>query len=154
MSIILYNKSFQNKFGFDIEYIKKISGKYRIGEKNGKGKEYILNTNKVIFEGEYLNGKKNGKGREYDEEGHLIFEGEYLNGKIIKGKGICDYEKGTIGLIIEGRKGKEYSVFGTLEFKGEYLNGKRDGFGKEYNYSQGLIYEGSFKNGHRNGKGK
>jgi len=29
--------------------------------KNGKGKEYIINTYIIIFEGEYLNGKRNGK---------------------------------------------------------------------------------------------
>ena len=49
-------------------------------EKNGIGKEYILVTNKVIFEGEYVNGKRNGKGKEYNY-GRIIFEGEYLYGK-------------------------------------------------------------------------
>jgi len=47
----------------DIKDYKKISGKYRIGEKNGKGKEYLIESNKLIFEGEYLNGEKNGKGK-------------------------------------------------------------------------------------------
>jgi len=32
-------------------------------------KEYILNTNILIFEGEYLNGKRSGKGREYYNDG-------------------------------------------------------------------------------------
>ena len=44
---------------------KKTSGKYKVGEKNGKGREYEINTNALIFEGEYLNGKRNGKGKEY-----------------------------------------------------------------------------------------
>ena len=40
---------------------------------------------KLIFEGEYLNGLRNGKGKEYNNEGNKVFEGEYLywlrNGK-------------------------------------------------------------------------
>ena len=81
LNLIIYNKQMQKKFGVDIEVYKNISGKYKIGEKNGKGKEYDLKTNKLIFEGEYLNGKKNGKGKEYNDKGSLKFEGEYLNGK-------------------------------------------------------------------------
>ena len=61
LSMIIYNKKLQEIYGVNLEYYKKISGKYKIIEKNGKGKEYILNTYKVIFEGEYLNGKRNGK---------------------------------------------------------------------------------------------
>ena len=75
------NKLIQNKLNLDLEYYKKISGKYKIAEKNGNGREYILNTNKLIFEGEYLNGKRNGKGKEYNNEGELIFEGDFLQGK-------------------------------------------------------------------------
>ena len=41
---------------------KKERGKYKIGEKNGKGKEFNLETNRLIFEGEYLNNEKIGKG--------------------------------------------------------------------------------------------
>ena len=51
----------QNILLVDINYYKKISGRYKIGGKNGKGKEYILDTNRLIFEGEYLNGKKKWK---------------------------------------------------------------------------------------------
>ena len=53
-----------------------MSGKYKIGEKNGKGKGYILHTFRLIFEGEYVNGKKNGKWKEYYENDELKFEGE------------------------------------------------------------------------------
>ena len=81
MNLILYNKELQKKIGVDIEDYKKASGRYKIVEKNGKGREYKLNTNKLIFEGEYLNWKRNGKGKEYDFDGKLRFEGEYLNGK-------------------------------------------------------------------------
>ena len=52
-NMIVYNKKIQKIFGIDIENYKKISGKYKIDGKNGEGKEYILNTNELIFEGEY-----------------------------------------------------------------------------------------------------
>jgi len=64
LNIIIYNKQLQEKIEVNIEDYKKISGKYKIAQKTGKGVEYILNTNKLIFEGEYLNGKRNGKGKE------------------------------------------------------------------------------------------
>ena len=88
---------------FNIEYYKKLSGKYKFAEKNVKGKEYILNTNELIFEGEYLNEQKNGKGKEY-YYGIVKFEGEYLNGH-------------------RNRKGKEYYDNGNLNFEGDYLTG-------------------------------
>ena len=113
LNLILYNKQFQNLLLVDIKNYKKKSGKYKIGEKNGKGKEYSLETNKLIFEGEYLKGKRNGKGKEYNFDGKLEFEGKYLNGR-------------------RNGKGKEYNYDGKLEFEGEYLNGERNGKGKEY----------------------
>jgi len=81
LNIIIYNKELQKICLIDIEDYKKISGKYKIGKKNGKGQEYLINTDILIFEGEYLNGIKNGKGKEYYSNGKLLFEGEYLNGK-------------------------------------------------------------------------
>ena len=96
--MIIYNKQLQKILGVDIN--KKISGKYKIVEKNGKGREYTLNGDKLIFEGEYLNGKRNGKRKEYYYGGELEFEGVYLNGE---------------------KNGYFYS---KLEFEGEYLNGK------------------------------
>ena len=38
--MIMYNKELQKKLDVDIVEYKKLSGKYKIGEKNGKGKEY------------------------------------------------------------------------------------------------------------------
>ena len=113
LSMIIYNKKLQKLFAVNIEDYKKISGKYMEGEKNGEGKEYGLETNRLIFEGKYLNGKRNGKGKEYDYNGKLKFEGEYLNGE---------------------RNGKaiEYYDNDKLKFEGEYLNGKRWN-GKGYN---------------------
>ena len=58
LKMIAYNKELQKIFLLDIEDYKKISGKYKIGEKNGIGKEYIMNANILIFEGGYINGKK------------------------------------------------------------------------------------------------
>ena len=69
--MILYNKELQNMYAIDIEDYKKIGGKYKTGEKNGKGKEYIINTNILLFEGEYKNGIRNGKGKEYYKNGKL-----------------------------------------------------------------------------------
>ena len=64
---------------FTIEDIKEKSGRYIKGERNGKGNEYSLISNKLLFSGNYLNGKRNGEGKEYNRYGNLIFEGEYLN---------------------------------------------------------------------------
>ena len=105
LSIIIYNKKFQIKFGYDLNYYKKISGKHFIMEKNGNRKLYKLGTNILLYGGIYKNGKKNGKGKEYNNE-ELIFEGEYLNGK-------------------KNGKGKEYNFMGNLIFEGEYINGNK-----------------------------
>ena len=143
LDILKYNKNIQKQIGIDIEYFKKISGKYKIKEKNGIEKVYALDTNLILFEGKYLNSKKNGEGNEY-KDGKLIFEGEYLNGK-------------------KDKKGKEYNNDGELIFEGEYKNGLRNGDGKEYNnkfmhlyhsynyedFKDKLIFEGKYKNGQR-----
>ena len=114
LDIIIYNKEFQKMLGVNIEDYKKISGKYKVGEKNGKGKEYTIKEDKLVFEGEYLNGKKNGKGKEYEvKTNKLIFEGEYCKGK-------------------KNGKGKEFNDDGKLKFEGIFLNGKRNREGKEY----------------------
>ena len=121
LNMIIYNKELQKKLDVDIVEYKKLSGKYKIGEKNGKGKEYKLITKELIFEGEYLNGKRNGKGKEYYYEGNLKYEGEYLNGE-------------------RNGKGKEYYYDGKLKFEGEYLNGKRWN-GKGYNKNGNIEFE-------------
>ena len=87
LDIIIYNKQIQKKLGVSIGDYINMSGKYKIGEKNGKGKEYTIKEKKLVFEGEYLNGKKNGKGIEYSvNHNKMIFEGEYLNGKKMEKK--------------------------------------------------------------------
>ena len=40
LNIIIYNKELQNKLGINIEYYKKISGKFKISKRNRFGKEY------------------------------------------------------------------------------------------------------------------
>ena len=128
----MYNKELQKKKGVNIEDYKKASGKWRIIEENGKGREYDLNTNELLFEGEYSNGKKNGKVKEYYYSDILKFKGEYLNGKKWNGKG---YNK-TLHAEYEIKDGngyiKEYFDNGKLEFEREYSNGERNGKVKEY----------------------
>ena len=80
LSLIHYNKQIQKRLEINFEFFKKISGREIIGERNGFGVEYDLNSSSLIFEGEYKNGKRNGKGKEYDND-IFVFEGEYLNGK-------------------------------------------------------------------------
>ena len=77
LDIIMYNKQLQKMLLIDTKDYKSQSGKYKIGGKNGKGSEYLIDTNILIFEGEYLKGKKNGIGKEYNKKGILEFEGEY-----------------------------------------------------------------------------
>ena len=101
LNMMTYNKKLQGIFGVEIKDYQKISQKIKIAEKNGKGKEYDLDTKQLIFLGEYLNGKRNGKGREYDiDTNQLIFSGKYLNGK-------------------RNGKGKEYYKNRELRLEGE-----------------------------------
>ena len=86
LNLIIYNKELQNFLSIDIDDYKKISGKYKECEKNGKGREYLLNTKILVFEGEYLNVRRNGKGKEYNKDGKIEFEGEFLNRKRWRGK--------------------------------------------------------------------
>ena len=115
LEIIIYNKNLQKKIDINIENYKRIRGIYREITKDGKGKEYYISTNRIIFEGEYKNGERNGKGKEY-KYGKLIFEGEYLNGK--------------------RWNGKYYNKEGKIDFEIKEANGK----GKEY-YNGKLIFE-------------
>ena len=123
LDLICYSNYWQKKLKLDIEDYKIVSGKYKIIDNNKFGREYLLNTNKKIFEGEYLNKKRNGKGKEYHYNGKLKFKGEFINGKKITGKEYDNY--GYLISIIKEGKGEEYYKNKELKFKGEYLNGKR-----------------------------
>ena len=128
LNIIIYNKKYQNQLKINVEYYKKISGRYIKGNKNGISKEYILGTNILVFEGKYLNGKRNGKGKEFYND-KIKFEGEYSNGRIIKGIGYNSRGK-VILTIKKNGKYKEYYDNGHLKFDGMYLYGRKwDGRG-------------------------
>ena len=168
--LIKYNKNSQNKFEITIENYKNICKAYKIEEKNGKGKEYDIFTNNIIFEGEYKNGKKNGKGIEYYNNKQIKFDGEYLIGKKIEGK---KYDiNGNLILILEKNgDGKELYKEENIKFKGKYYNGKRwngklydinnkeyeiiygKGWCKEYYFNGEIKFEGEYFNGEwKNGK--
>ena len=72
LKLVIYNKQLQEKLGIDIEFYKTKSGKYKIGKKNGLGKEFILNTEILLYEGRYRDGKRNGFGKEYNDKNSLI----------------------------------------------------------------------------------
>ena len=59
--IFFYSKYFQNILNININNYKLKARRYKEGERNGKGKEYSLETNILLFEGEYLDGKKKWK---------------------------------------------------------------------------------------------
>ena len=143
LNVIIYNKKLQKIFGVCIEDYKKISGRYKKGERNGIGKEYDINTNKLIFEGEYINGKRNGKGKEYSYY-NIKFEGEYLNGKRWNGKGYNNSGDLEYELNNGSGKVKEYYYTGNLKFEGEYLNGEMNGSVKEYHKNGKLKFEGEY----------
>ena len=82
LNIIIYNKEFQKMILVDLKDYKKISGKYKIGEKNGKGKEFNKHG-ELIFEGEYLNGKRwNGKLEEFNENDKIKVKWEKMEWNI------------------------------------------------------------------------
>ena len=66
----------------DLEDYEVISRKYKMVERNGKGKEYNKYNDELIFEGEYLNNERNGKGKEYYHNGKLKFEGLFKRKKM------------------------------------------------------------------------
>ena len=131
LNIIINNKHLQKKFDINIKDYKRISGRYKVGERNGKGKEYDISTDVMLFEGEYLNGERNGKGKEYNWYSTLSLEGIYLNDKKLEYKGYKN-----INLVYELKEGKGlikqydkkdliYNNKDELIFEGEYLNGQR-----------------------------
>ena len=173
LSLINYNRELQKKLSIKIEDYMKASGKIKIIEKNGKGKEYSLDSNIIRFEGEYSNRKRTRLGKEFDNNGKLEFEGNYWNGKR-HGKGkeyhyiYYDFSGGSgdkyeemffNGQESDDKEKENYYFYDVVKvFEGEYLNGKRNGKGKEYssryrNYGY-LIFEGDYLNGKRHGKGK
>ena len=66
--LVKYNNKIKNIFNIELNDYKYLSGKYFIGKRNGKGKEYNRYDDKLLFEGDYIDGKSNGYGKEYYEE--------------------------------------------------------------------------------------
>ena len=139
INFLIYNKNIKAKLGLNLDCYKNISGKEHIGERNGIGKEYLLNTNIMIFKGLYKDGQKNGKGKEYFKYEKLKFEGEYFNGYKIKGKGY-DGADNLLFVLNSNGKEKEYNYDGNVIFEGEYYHGKRWN-GKGYDSNGSIAYE-------------
>ena len=164
-------KGFTKGFFGDFLYV----GEFVNGERNGRGKEDIMDilNDFEVFEGEYLNDRKNGKGEEYNISGYLEFEGEYLDDYRRKGKeyhsdngdyilefeGEYRYDRKWNGkgydkngnIIYELKNGngkvKEYYFYGDkCNFEGEYLNDERNGKGKEYFFNGHIRFEGEYLN--------
>ena len=95
LELFSHSKKIQKLFNLTLDDYRKESRRFRIINDDGKGKEYLINTDILLFEGEYKNGKKNGLGIEYSFIGKIIFEGEYENGIKKNGKGY-DYKGNTI----------------------------------------------------------
>ena len=68
LNLVKYNNKIKNILYIELNDYKYLSGKYLIGKRNGKGKEFNRINDKLIFEGDYIDGKKNGYGKEYYEE--------------------------------------------------------------------------------------
>ena len=148
LDLINYNKKLQKRAKISIEDYKKLCKIYIIGEKNGKGKEFELDTNKLIYKGNFLNWKRHGKGIEYNFNNEIKFIGEFIEGKKIEGKGYNN-EGNLVFLLHKNGKGEEFYENGSIQFNGEYINGKRWN-GKGYNTDGKIVFE--IKNG--KGKGK
>ena len=178
LQLIKKNKKLKNILNINLFQYRILSGKIKIYEENGKGKEYDCLDETLLFEGVYLKNERNGKGREYNYRRNIIFEGEYIKGKrngkgkeyynnhIIKfdgefcngkkwnGKGY-DTSKNEIYELKNGEgKIKEYDYDGNLMLEGEYKNGELEGDVKEYYAEGNLAFEGKYSFGKRNGFGK
>ena len=148
LKLIKYNKSLQKNMNISIINYKYFIGTYIIYESNGIGKEYDGLTDTLMFEGKFKNGERNGKGKEYNFWHYNVidFEGEYFYGKRWNGKGYDNNNKVVYELINGKGYAKEYYDVGKIEFEGEYLNGKRNGKGKEYDFDGNLRFEGEYLN--------
>ena len=55
--LLNHNKKIQKKLKIDIERFKKLSQRYRIILENGICREFLINTNYLLFEGEFKDGR-------------------------------------------------------------------------------------------------
>ena len=163
LNLVKYNKNLQTKININLLYYKILSGNYTtIYDNNNKiGIIFDEYRDKIIFEGEFSNGKKNGKGKEYDiNTGKIKYEGEYFNGNVT-GRGKVYYHEGNIKYQVEFKKGKKITKGKKIQFsegpitkEGEYINEHVNGKAEVYDKYGTLIYEGEYINGQAwNGKG-
>ena len=117
-----YNKNLQHILERRLIHYKIFSGRRIEYEQDGKGKEYLEPSDRLIYEGEYLKGERNGKGKEYDYFGKLEFEGEFLNGKR-NGKG-KEYKYDYLGICSFKSKIDRKKVMTIYVNEGEFLNNK------------------------------
>ena len=68
LNLLVHNKKLQNKLNIENIDYRRISDRYIIGERKGKGKEYNSYNDKLMFEGQYLDGKRHGLGKQYNEK--------------------------------------------------------------------------------------
>ena len=57
LNMIIYNKQLQKIIEVDIKDYQKISGKYKVGEKNGLGKEYIKGSSYLTYLFSFISSK-------------------------------------------------------------------------------------------------
>ena len=105
--LLNHNKKIQKKLKIDIERFKKLSQRYRIILENGICREFLINTNYLLFEREFKDGKKHGRSYGYYYNKDLSLDEEYLN----------------------WQKSKENKIYSfifkrNLKFEGEYFKGK------------------------------
>ena len=56
--LVKYNNKIKDELNIDLIDYKFLSGKYFIGKRNGKGKEYNGYNDELLFEGDYIDGKE------------------------------------------------------------------------------------------------
>ena len=66
--LVKYNNKIKYRLNIDLFDYMHFSGKYFIGKRNKKGKEYNILDDELIFEGDYIDGKRTGFGIEYYEK--------------------------------------------------------------------------------------
>ena len=135
LNLVKYNNKIKHRLNIDLIDYKFLNGKYFIGKRNGKGKEYNISNDELIFEGDYIVGKRTGFGKEYYEDKYngnkiIKYEGKYLSGK-------------------RNGKGKEYYINGKLKFEGIYLLSLKYK-GRGYDINDNIIYEIEYGKGHIN----
>ena len=65
LTLIKISQKIKDILNINLIHYKLFSGRYFIGKKNGKGKEFDLSNDQIIFEGDYIDGKRTGYGNEY-----------------------------------------------------------------------------------------